>query len=208
VDNERALKTAFRRALDEVLPPAPWLEAAVSDHLRRRGRRRSVDAGPSQSQPRYTALPRPAIQLAVGALILVLATATLVTVLEMRYSAHGSAPAGRFTSPSPSAPLGGPVPAQLDGAWRQVDDPTVVMILTGTEFSSAGPLGSGTGKVAVNGSEIDFYNGTLCAFPLPGGIGKYRWTISARVLTFSPLNSDPCPRAPFLADPKGWQRPP
>jgi hypothetical protein len=124
--------------------------------------------------------------------------------------ACGSGGAAHSPSPSPSAPPGNPVPAQLDGAWIQVADPSIVLILTGTYYSSAGPalLGSSThGNVAVNGSEIDFYNGSLCHTPLPGGIGQYRWTISGGLLTFSPLNSDPCPRAPYWADPKGWQRP-
>jgi hypothetical protein len=208
VDNDRALKTAFRRALDDVLPPIPWLEAAVAEDLRTRSGRRSVDGSPSKTQPRRAASPRPVIQLAATVLIVVLATAAIVTFLELRFSDVGMAPAGAITRPSPSPPQGSPVPAQLDGAWKQVRDPTVVMILTGTDFSSAGPAGSSAGKVAVNGSEIDFYNGTLCTIALPGGIGKYRWTISAGLLIFSPLNSDPCPRAPYLADPKGWQRPP
>jgi hypothetical protein len=208
VDNDRALKNAFRRALDDVLPPVPWLEAAVTEDLRARSGRRSVDGNPSKTQPRRMAWPGPAIQLAAGVLILVLTAAAVVTFLELRYSAPWSAPAGAITSPSPSPPRGGPVPAQLDGAWKQVADPTVVMILTGTDFSSAGPAGSSAGKVAVNGSEIDFYNGTRCTIALPGGIGKYRWTISAGLLIFSPLNSDPCPRAPYLANPNGWQRPP
>jgi hypothetical protein len=207
VDNERQLRTVFRRALDDVLPPVPWLEAAVTENLRRRRTHRSVDI-PRKSQPIRTGLPRPVVQLAAALLILVLAAVAVVTFLELRYSALQSAPAGALTTPSPSAPLGGPVPAELDGAWKQVaTDPTVVMILTGTDVSTAGPLGSGVGKVAVNGSEIDFYNGTECNIALPGGIGKYRWRISAGLLTFSPLNSDPCPRAPYLADPKGWQRP-
>jgi hypothetical protein len=207
VDNDRALKTAFRRALDDVLPPVPWLEAAVTENLRTRSRRRSVDGGPSKTQPRRTPLPHPVVQLAAGVLIVLLAAAAVVTFLELRYSASLSAPAGAITSPLPSPPRGGPVPAQLDGAWKQVADPTVFMILTGTDFSSAGPAGSSAGKVAVNGSEIDFYNRTLCTVALPGGIAKYRWTISAGLLIFTPLNADPCPRGPYLADPKGWQVP-
>ena len=94
---------------------------------------------------------------------------------------------------------------QLDGAWKEVADPTVVMILTGTHYALSGGGATGAGNVAVNSSEIDFYNGTACNIALPGGIGKYRWTNSAGLLTFSPLNSDPCPRASNLADPKGWR---
>ena len=208
MDNDRELRTAFRRALDDVLPPVPWLEAAVREDLHKRRTRRSVDGSSTKTRPTDTMLRHSIVQLAAGLLILVLAAAAVVTFLELRYPAPQSAPAGAPMNPPPSAPQGGPIPASLDGAWKQVADPTVVMILSGTDYSTAGPLGSGTGKVVVNGSEIDFYNGSLCGTLLPGGIGKYRWTISARLLMFSPLNSDPCPRAPYLADPKGWQRPP
>jgi hypothetical protein len=117
--------------------------------------------------------------------------------------------AAQSPGPSPSAPRGGPVPFELDGAWKEVaDPPPVFMILSGTDYSSAGFGGSGKGNVAVNGSEIDFYNGSVCDLALPRGIGKYRWMISGGLLMFTALNSDPCPRASYLTDPKGWQRPP
>jgi len=38
VDSETKLQTALRRALDEVVPEAPWLAAGVRDHLRDNGR--------------------------------------------------------------------------------------------------------------------------------------------------------------------------
>lgn len=205
MDNERELRTAFRRALDDVLPPVPWLETAVTDDLRKRRTHGSADSSSSKTQPRSTALRRPPVQLAAGVLILVLAVTVGVTFLELRHAAQQSAPAGAVTNPSLSTPRGGPVPLQLDGAWKEVADPSVVMILTGTNVALSGGGLTGAGKVAVNGSEIDFYNGTACAIPLPGGIGKYRWTITGGLLKFIPLNSDPCPRAGNLADSKGWQ---
>ncbi|MGA7911712.1 MAG: hypothetical protein WB682_03055 [Candidatus Dormiibacterota bacterium] len=139
-------------------------------------------------------------RFAAGVALVALGVAITSAIFAIHSASGNSAPAA-----PPAAPRGGPVPAQLDGAWKEVADPTVVMILTATDFALSGGGLTGAGKVAVNGSEIDFYNSTGCGIALPGGIGKYRWTNSAGLLTFSPLNSDPCPRAPNLADPKGWQ---
>jgi hypothetical protein len=87
VDNERALKVEMSRALDEVLPPAPWLEAAVQADLRRRR-----DKG--KSQPRQAMWrPRGAMELAAGALIIVLATAVGAAFLGLRYHNPLSTPA-------------------------------------------------------------------------------------------------------------------
>jgi hypothetical protein len=108
-------------------------------------------------------------------------------------------------SPPPSAPRGGPVPAQLAGTWQQTPS-AHTLTLSGVVYTITGS-DHAVGNVAVSGSEIAFFNGSVCAIPLPGGIGRYRWTITAGILVFSPLNSDPCPRADFLADPIGWQRP-
>ena len=48
------------------------------------------------------------------------------------------------------------------------------------------------GSVVVNGNEIDLFNGDACAIPLPGGVGRYRWTFQNGVLHLTPLNPDPC----------------
>jgi hypothetical protein len=51
VDNERELRSAFRRALDAVSPPAPWLRTAVKEKLdEQRGGGRGTPAG-RQSKP-------------------------------------------------------------------------------------------------------------------------------------------------------------
>ena len=96
MDNERLLKNEFRRALDEVLPPVPWLEAAVADDLHKRRAGGSVDRTPGV-QRRSDWSSRPAIQLAASVLIVVLAAATVVTFLVMRNSGPQSAPAGAFS---------------------------------------------------------------------------------------------------------------
>jgi len=151
-------------------------------------------------QTRWTKM---GFRFTAGVALVALAVAISSAILAI-HSASDNAPAAPPAA-MPAAPRGGPVPAQLDGAWREGTDSPAVLILSGTDFALSGNGLAGVGKVDVNGSEIDFYNGTGCGIPLPGGIGKYRWTMSAGVLTFTPLNSDPCPRGPNLADPKGWQ---
>lgn len=94
MDNERALRIEFRQALDEVLPPAPWLEAAVREDLGKRRANRSVDRGPGK--PRM-ASPRNAMTLVAAVLIVLLAGTAVVTFIELRYNAQQTTPAGSLT---------------------------------------------------------------------------------------------------------------
>jgi len=139
-------------------------------------------------------------RFAAGVALVALGVAITAAFFAIRPAPSNSAPAA-----PPAAPSGGPIPAQLTGAWKEVDDPTVVMILSATDFALSGNGLSGVGKVVVNGSEIDFYSGTGCGIALPGGIGRYTWTLSGGLLIFSPLNVDPCPRAGNMRNPAGWQ---
>jgi len=97
VDNERVLRAELRRALDEVLPPAPWLEAAVKDDLRKRRSRGSLDRGPGTSAQRRTAWPRTPMRLAASVLIFALAAAALAAFLGLRYHTPVSALAGALS---------------------------------------------------------------------------------------------------------------
>jgi hypothetical protein len=96
VDSEQVLKVELRRALDEVLPPAPWLEAAVIDDLRKHRSPTRTGRGSGSSQRRRPAWSRGGVQLAAGVLIVVLAGAALAAFVESRY----------FTPRSESAGLG------------------------------------------------------------------------------------------------------
>jgi hypothetical protein len=98
VDNDRALRIELRQALDKVLPPAPWLEAAVIDDLRKRRRRKTVDRNIGIATQRRVALPRQVFQLAAGALIIVLLAVAVVTFAELRYRAPQIAPAGSINA--------------------------------------------------------------------------------------------------------------
>ena len=90
MDNEPALKAAFRQALDEVLPPAPWLEAVVREDLRKRRARGHWGRGSHQAHRTWR---RPPIQLAAGVLILVVAAAAVAAFLQLRGVTPRSEPA-------------------------------------------------------------------------------------------------------------------
>src|SRR5258708_5105073 len=95
MDSERALKIELRPALDEVLPPAPWLESPVREALRKRLSSRS--GGPAHDQPRKVeprmVWRRSAMQFAAALLVVVLAAAALAAVLDLRYRAAHVVPA-------------------------------------------------------------------------------------------------------------------
>ena len=100
-------------------------------------------------------------------------------------------------TPKPSPPPGGPVPVALTGHWVSPSpaissSDTTDLILRGSSFEIQTSGGFSFGMVAVNGDEIDFFNGDVCRIPLPGGIGRYRWTLNGGLLHLTPLNIDPC----------------
>jgi hypothetical protein len=132
-------------------------------------------------------------------------------------AANPSTPAVVATAPPVVyAPPGGPVPAQLLGAWflstASVDatigcqaplsaaNCRLSLNLTATKYSFAGTLPSGPGEVVVNNTEIDFFNASQCDSQGPAGLGRYTWTLASGVLHLAPLNSDPCGRSTYLTN--------
>jgi hypothetical protein len=98
-------------------------------------------------------------------------------------------------APPASAPPGGPVPTTLAGDWiLRTTTPSTSpdLIFQGNRYQLVTSGGFSFGNVAVNGNEIDFFNGSVCRIPLPGGVGRYRWSLHNGVLQFTPLNADPC----------------
>lgn len=93
MDSERELRTEFRQALDDVLPPAPWLETAVKQNLQNRRLSPSVHRVPSKSRPRRTVFPQIGLQLAAGALAVLLAVAALAAYVGLHYRGPQSEPA-------------------------------------------------------------------------------------------------------------------
>lgn len=92
MDSEQVLKVELRRALDAVLPPAPWLESAVREDLRKRRVNRSASRGDGKP---LIVWPRGAMQFAAAMLIAVLVAAALGAFLDLRYRAAHVAPAAR-----------------------------------------------------------------------------------------------------------------
>jgi photosystem II stability/assembly factor-like uncharacterized protein len=92
VDSERTMRSELRSALDEVLPPKPWLEAAVTEDLRRRRSRGPAD--------RRLHRPRFRVAVAAGLAMVLLAAAVAVALLS-----------GQFFTPVPiQTPLPLPEP--------------------------------------------------------------------------------------------------
>jgi hypothetical protein len=133
-------------------------------------------------------------------------------------------------SPTPTAspPPGGPLPAQLLGNWY-LPGAAVTQVTAGTIPCPSNPtptncffqlmLGATTwsisyvasggiqvpsqGTVVVNNTEMDFFNSVYCG-PLPTGLGRFTWSVTAGVLYFT-LISDECTRAHVLTN-RGWIR--
>ncbi len=93
MDNERALRTELRSALDDVLPPAPWLEAAVTEDLRKRLSRKRQGSDSRGSARARNAFPRWAIQLAAAVLIAAIGVAAVTTFIQLHHRAPQSIPA-------------------------------------------------------------------------------------------------------------------
>lgn len=200
--HENQLRERFMVALDEVVPPAPWLEGRVVDAVRRAPRPQRGIAGlfdrlELRSNVRFAA-----------ALVAVLIAAAAITALLMSNRLHTSpspaAPRTPTSIASPSAsqtpwnpsdstftpttvrsaswPPGGPVPAGLAGAWNPQlhNGKTGVLYLGG--YSSLVQIQPG--NVVVNGSEIDFIY-DACA------VIRYRYTLTGDTLVLTRI-SDVC----------------
>ena len=90
-------------------------------------------------------------------------------------------------SPVPSGwPTGDPAPPELTGRWYQASG--AIIVFSGHDYLFPG---AGGGNLVVNGNEITFFSGFNCGEPLPGGIGRYSWTVTGTTLNFTQL-VDPC----------------
>jgi hypothetical protein len=111
------------------------------------------------------------------------------------------------------------VPAQLLGDWylQTADVAEILGVmctshptagncnlrlnLAPTSYSFHGTSPAGSGDVVVNNTEIDFFNA-----PCGVTVGRYTWTLTPGVLSFTPLNDDPCGRSEYLASNKSFYR--
>lgn len=188
---ENELKRNFSVAIDEVIPPAPWLEAQVSDALRRRKR---AHRGPAFGSGRGIGFAAGLATLLIGLLAV---TALLLTTriqsrpVPVNPPTPVATPSPTFTfTPSPAVrsaswPAGGPVPAQLAGCWqsqRYPNNPTYEVCLGQYSFDFG--QGFAAGNVVVNGSEIDFISDT-CTLNATFGYDRYSYTITGSTLVLT-----------------------
>ena len=191
--NETQLRERFVMAMDEAIPPAPWLEARVAEAIQRAPRRRqrvfgldwAFDIRPSLR----VAAALAAVLVAIAAVAALLMSArlhpptvpikrgpTVISPSPNQAEVPWNPPDSTFTPTtvrSPSWPPGGPVPAELAGSWQpQVHQlKSGVIDLGGYSFLSQ-IIG---GNVVVNGSEIDFIV-DWC------GVDRYHYTLTGNTL--------------------------
>jgi hypothetical protein len=194
--NETQLKERFVMAIDEAIPPAPWLEARITGAIQRVPRHRQRVFGLNAAFEF-----RPGLRLAAGLAAVLIAIAA-VTALLMSARLHAPTvpvrPGPTVTSPSPSQaevpwnppdspftpttvrspswPPGGPVPAQLAGPWQ----PKVHQVKTGVLYLGGYSflIQNIGGNVVVNGSEIDFMVD-------PCGVDRFSYTLTGDTLVLA-----------------------
>lgn len=142
------------------------------------------------------------VTFAVVALLLLAVFIGAGHLLTTRRSASVTPPpTASAVRPTATPPPGGSVPAVLNGGWLQTNatqsPAPVLTFYNGNKFElqiSSHAFGGGVsfGSVVVNGNEIDLFTGDACGIPLPGGVGRYRWTLQNGVLHLTPLTVDPC----------------
>jgi Tol biopolymer transport system component len=91
VDNDRQLRSEFRRALDAVLPPAPWLDAAVRERLRETP---GTEGGSQRRSPIALRWARVDQRLVAAVLVVLLASAAVGVILLAQRAMSRSLPAG------------------------------------------------------------------------------------------------------------------
>jgi hypothetical protein len=141
----------------------------------------------------------------ITSLVAFVVVAALVLLVSVRVGEelshrqhHSSTPPPSATStvaPAASAPPGSAVPITLAGDWMlrgTTPSTSPDLVFQGNRYQLITSGGFSFGNVAVNGNEIDFFNGSVCRIPLPGGVGRYRWSLHSGVLQFTPLTADPC----------------
>ncbi len=91
MDNDRELRSEVRRALDVVLPPAPWLEAAVRDRLSGIPRAKGIS---DRRPPIVTRWPWADPRLTAAVLVVVVAAAALGVFLVAHGALNPAVPVG------------------------------------------------------------------------------------------------------------------
>ena len=106
--------------------------------------------------------------------------------------ASSPSPTTRATAterPSPTAPER-PAPPELAGVWLRTGG-AVRLTLDGTRYTIHREDHVVSGRIAVEGDRIEFFNSGLCAAAGVYGVGVYTWTIADGLLTITKVE-DPC----------------
>lgn len=207
--SDRQMQQMFVHATDEVVPAAPWLEGRIVDaiHQRSRGRRLAfrVDAFRGFGS---------GLRLTAGLVAIVVVIAAIAGLLMTTRLLHNPpAPGSKSTvqtplpfRPSPAVraanwPPGGPVPAELAGAWQPpLSAPAckasngcilhlgVYTFQVGEEYLNPPPPGNVTppvyGNVVVNGSEIDFMS-DVCTQTGDFGFERFTYKLTGNTLVIT-----------------------
>ena len=196
--NETQLRQLFIRATDEIIPPAPWLEAHVVAAVKRR------PIAPTRIfDLRAVRDFMPGLRLTAGVVAVIITLVAVAALLMSSRLLHRSAVPGSRSSvvqpsiipfePSPAVratywPPGGPVPAALAAAWQQSpSDPKLYLAGYTFQFGeqtdgpNINPLAYG--NVVVNGSEIDFLSDACTGQGF--GFERYDYTLSDNTLVLA-----------------------
>jgi len=191
--SDSELRKRFVMAINEVLPPAPWLESQVIEVTTRRQRHRGFNVGMAVGLTS-------GLRLAAGmiAVLIVIAMVGALLISARLHSSlvpanpktHVQTPSPKFAfTPSPAVraanwPPGGTVPTALAGCWQpKFIDSKYVLCLGGYTWDwieSSVP----NGNVVVNGSEIDFIS-DLCTNAATFGYDRYSYTITGDTLVLT-----------------------
>jgi hypothetical protein len=114
------------------------------------------------------------------------------------------------TSGIENVPSGGPAPTRLQGQWLLISKSghtfknRFELVIRDRQYGF--PVGLVRGQVVAHGVEVDFYNEDLCDLPFPEGVGRYRWTVTGKLLHLDRIEKDPCATRRGVLDDATYRR--
>ena len=185
------LRRRYVLALDEVLPPAPALQASVNEALRAEQRSRTRRRTAPMFFGSGLRLTAGVAALIVG---IIAASALVMSGRVFVSPATSHAPQSyrflpTYATPAADWPQGGPVPSSLAGCWQlqtRLSDGRYELCLGQYSFD----LGQGwsVGNVVVQGGEIEFFRSDICALNSSRPANSYRYSLAGGKLTLINLD--------------------
>lgn len=103
-------------------------------------------------------------------------------------SAEASATAAASRSGGDATPAPDAAPPELAGRWRRsLQGEPIVLTLDGTGYHIQRGAAGGSGRISVDGDQIEFSGSNLCS-----GSGTYTWSFENERLRFTEIVADPC----------------